>query len=345
MMETNKQQSITAYIENLSPAQMVIDEKVSGKFIQLYEALHVEKKGKSIYQKEQFNFMKLLNENTSLQECTKLSLYGCFLDVAVMGLSLDQGTKPLAYMLPRKAKTKNANGAEVWESRASITVSPYGELVMRIRAGQIKRADNPIIVYEGDIIKVGLSVQGHRVVKEYEAAIPRKKDALIIGGFIRLERHDGSFENPWIDISEMDRLKNYSAKNNAKWEDDLDTNGNRVKIGTEPNGSPKYRKKRVIGDANALFSSNNGQIDPGFFEAKIIKHAFRSYPKIRVGEFTTLQTQVDDEHKIDYNLGEQKQEPIQNAEIVSEKKQDDNSFAEPVQETAMTVTYQNSDEF
>jgi len=327
MMETNKQTSVTTYIEKLTPAQMVVDENVSGKFIQLYDAIHGAKMGESIYQKEQFNFMKVINENQPLQECTKLSLYGCFLDIAVMGLSLDQGTKPLAYMMSRKANTGTREKPQ-WESRASITVSPYGELVMRIRAGQIKRADNPIIVYEGDNIKVGLSAQGHRVVKEYDAAIPRKKDALIIGGFIRIERHDGSFECPWVDVVEMDRLKNYSAKSNSKYV--ADGNGG---------------KKRVPGDANALFSSNNGQIDPGFFEAKIIKHAFRSYPKIRVGEFTTLQTQVEDEPKIDYGLGDGKNEPIQNAEIITDNKQDDNSFAAPVHETAMTVQFENTDEF
>lgn len=270
------QTSVTTYIEKLTPAEIVADENVSSKFIQLYNAIHGAKMGESIYNKEQFNFMKCLNDNPVLQECTKLSLYGCFLDIAVNGLSLDQGPKPLAYMTSRNAKIKLANGQDAWEKRAEIKISPYGELVMRMRAGQIKQADNPVIVYDGDLIKVGLNDRGKRIVKEYDALIPRKKDAKIVGGFIRIERHDGAFENPWIDISEMDRLKAYSNRQNK---------------GTSTDNK-----------ANALYTSNKGQIDPGFFEAKIIKHAFRSYPKVRIGEFTALETH--EEPKISYGLDE-----------------------------------------
>jgi hypothetical protein len=46
---------------------------------------------------------------------------------------------------------------------------------------------------------------------------------------------------------------------------------------------------------------------PGMVQAKTIKHAFRSYPKIRMGEFSTLQSKMIDEDvdaapKIDYGL-------------------------------------------
>ena len=282
---SEKQTQVASYLEKLSPAQLVADEKVKEKFVQLYNAIHGTSMGESMYHKEQFNIMKIINETPVLQECTKLSLYGCFLDISVMGLSLDSGSKPLAYITSRNAKVK-VNGIDVWEKRASITVSPYGELVMRIRAGQIKNADNPVIVYDGDKINVGLNDQGHKVVKNYDAQIPRKENAKIIGGFIRIERHGGAFENTWVDVSEMDRLKGYSARNNSKYVD----NGN-------------GGKKRVDGDANALFTSFNGQIDPGFFEAKIIKHAFRSYPKVRTGEFTQLASQEElVEEPINYNL-------------------------------------------
>lgn len=318
-METqNKQTQVANYIEKLTPAQLVADTKVSGKFIQLYDAIHGNKMGEAIYNKEQFNFMKVINESPALQECTKLSLYGCFLDVAVMGLSLDQSSKPLAYMTSRNAKTKGTNGVEVWEKRASIQVSPYGELVMRMRAGHIKHADNPIVVYEGDTIKVGLNEQGRRVVKEYDALIPRKANAKIIGGFIRIERHGGAFENPWIDISEMDRLKGYSNKQNK---------------GTATESR-----------ANALYTSNNGQIDPGFFEAKIIKHAFRSYPKVRTGEFTTLQTQVEEEPVIDYGMSATDPGTTSESDFTQAEEVKEEAFGADVHTASQSVTIETNDD-
>lgn len=299
----SSQTQVANYLESLSPAQLVADKKVTEKFVTLYNAIHGGAVGESIYQKEQFNFNKLIQETPALQECTKMSLYGCFLDVAVNGLSLDNTSKPLAYMVSRNAKTKTANGQEAWEKRASIIVSPYGELLMRMRAGHIKKADNPIIVYEGDTIKVGLNAQGHRVVKEYDAQIPRKQGAKIIGGFLRIERHDGAFECSWVDIAEIERLKGFSNKQN--------------------------RGTAAESKANALYTSNNGQIDSGFFEAKIIKHAFRSYPKIRIGDFTGLQTEAEEpETAINYNLAETPQTNNTN-QTIEEAKQVDDDFNQP----------------
>ena len=37
------------------------------------------------------------------------------------------------------------------KKRAYVSVTGYGELTMRMRAGQIKYADNPVVVYEETI--------------------------------------------------------------------------------------------------------------------------------------------------------------------------------------------------
>lgn len=306
-MSNQNQTAVTGYIEKLPLLQIVQDEKVSGKFIQLYDAIHGSKIGEIIYHKEQFNFNKLIQETPDLQQCTKLSLYGTFLDLAVSGLSLEKGSKPLAYVMSRSIKVKREDGTEGYEKRAYLEVSPYGELLMRIRAGHIKHADNPVIVYDGDKIKVGLNAQGHKVVLEYETLIPRKENAKITGGFIRLERHGGAFENVWFDIADVIRLKNYSNKQNKG-----DANNDK---------------------SNALYRSNNGQIDSGFFEAKIVKHAFRAYPKVRTGEFTHMQTQ-EVEEPINYGLDEP---DVQTPEVVKEEE----AFGQTPEGETKTVTIED----
>ena len=92
-------------INALAPAQIVESDKVEQKFIQMYNAIHGTGVGVQIYHKEVFNFQKLLTENPDLQKCSNMSLYGCFLDMAVNGLSLDPTGRPHCYLIPRKAKT------------------------------------------------------------------------------------------------------------------------------------------------------------------------------------------------------------------------------------------------
>lgn len=310
---------VANYLENLTPAQLVQDEKVVSKFVQLYNAIHGNKLGESIYNKEQFNFMKIINESQELQQCTKMSMYGCFLDVAVNGLSLDNTSRPTCYMLSRNVKSgrKDQNGKDVYEKRASISITGYGELLMRKRAGQINYADNPVVVYEGDLFEAEIDDKGNKIVR-YKAIIPRKSNK-IIGCFIRIVRNDGSTDYQWMLENDIERLKGYSARSNSKWE----------------NG------QRVTGNANALYTSNNGQIDPGFLENKMIKHAFDAYPKVRTGDFSILETK--EEPTIDYGMASEINEPIQNAQVVNDK--DDNSFANPTtQKPTSTITVE-SDEF
>lgn len=270
-------------LNKLAPMELVENSKVEQKFIQMYNSIHGTDMGVQMYHKEVFNFQKILQENPALQECSKMSLYGCFLDMAVNGLSLDPTGRPHCYMLPRKSKTghKDQYGKDIYENRASVSVTGYGELVMRMRAGQIKYADNPVVVYEGDTFSISLD---HGVKKiTYSAAIPRKSNR-IIGAFIRIVRNDGSEDYQWLLEGDIERLAGFSARSNSYW----DSNS----------------RKRVEGKANALYSSNGGQIDPGFLENKMIKHAFDAYPKVRIGKFTQMQSVEDPEPAIDYGVEE-----------------------------------------
>lgn len=266
---------------NALPADKIVENaNVEAKFTMMYNNIWGTTSGEQIYHKEVFNFQKLLLENPNLAQCSKMSLFGCFLDMAVNGLSLDPTGRPHCYLIPRRVKTgyKDEKGSDIYEARASVSITGYGELMMRLRSGQIKYADNPVIVYEGDTFRAELD-RGRKVIS-YSAAIPRKSTK-VIGAFIRIVRADGSEDYQWLLEGDIDRLKGFSEKANKKWDNNL--------------------KRYVNGDANALYSSNNGQIDPGFLENKMIKHAFDAYPKVRIGKFTNLETEQD-QHDIDYGL-------------------------------------------
>ena len=120
--------------------------------------------------------------------------------------------------------------------------------------GQIKHADNPVIVYEGDSFEPFQDSSGKGV--NYTLNI--NHGAKIVGAFIRIVRMDGTEDYHWMLPNDWQRLAGYSEKKN-------------------------------FGKANALYTSVNGGIDPGFLGAKLIKHAFKSYPKVSiVGRFTQL---------------------------------------------------------
>ena len=60
------------------------------------------------------------------------------------------------------------------------------------------------------------------------------------------------------------------------------------------NGIDKEKRERVE-RPNELYTSANGGIDPGFLKAKCIKHAFDTYPKLRIGKGSVLESQTIDE--------------------------------------------------
>lgn len=268
-------------LDALPATKIVENPNVEAKFIQMYNAIWGVQTGEQIYHKEVFNFQKVVREAPGLAECSKMSLYGCFLDMAVNGLSLDPTGRPHCYLIPRSAKTgrKDKSGNDIYEKRAAVSITGYGELTMRMRSGQIKYADNPVIVYEGDVFAVNLDSGVKKIT--YSAAIPRRSTK-VIGAFIRIVRLDGSEDYQWLLEGDVDRLKHFSEKNNSYWD--------------------KNTNRKVLGKANELYSSNAGGIDPGFLENKMIKHAFDAYPKVRTGHFTVFETMEEQEVEIDYGL-------------------------------------------
>lgn len=261
-MAEQKGMSILQKLESAKATEIAVIPEVADRFKHLYSVMH-RQNGEIRYEAEKFHFMKALSDKTELQQCTKLSLYGCFLDAAVNGLSFDPGAGHL-YVVSFSANVGTRQDPK-WEKRASLMISGKGELLMRQKQGQIRYADNPVLVYEGDFFKYGTDRTGFFI--EHEAVVPRKSDT-IIACYIRIERPDGSNDYKVMTNEDIQKLRAFSKDpNSLAWTKGL----------------------------------------AGMIQAKVIKHAFRTYPRIQFGDFSALASnEVEKEEanapKIDYGI-------------------------------------------
>jgi hypothetical protein len=266
-----------AVLGALSPVEVLDNQSVRNKFITVFESNHGKKDGARIYEVEKFHFQKQIIENPELQKCSPISIYGAFIDMAAQGLSVDPAKK-LGYILSDNINVGSKDSPK-WEKRAKFQAQARGELVIRQQMGQILRADNPVIVYEGDYYRK-YTVPSGQLHIEYEAKFESTR---IISCFIRLILPNGDIDFKDLDLTKIQSLKDRSAKKNK-------------------------------GEANSNYTSCNGGIDPGFLETKCIKHAFSSYPKAKArGSFIELATEnpANNEEEIDYDLETGEVIPIQ----------------------------------
>lgn len=258
-------------INAMQPLDIVTSPSVRTRFIQIWDTLWGAGTGEAAYERESFFFNNKLREDEKLQRATRFSIFTCFIDLAISGLSLEPGTRALCYLQGCNVCIgQDQTGNKVYEGRLKLTISGYGELVMRARAGQIRHADNPVLVYEEDQFSFG-DMNGQKVVN-YMCNFPHKTNH-IIAAFLRITRSDGSVDYAVMLEEDWIRLQEYSLKNNQRW---------------------NKQTRQYEGKANNLYSSRNGGIDSGFLAAKLIKHAFKTYPKVRIGKGTELESAQDD---------------------------------------------------
>ena len=274
-------------LNQINTLDIVTSPLVRDKFIDIYNTLWGSDTGETAYERESSFFVKLLREKPELQRGTHFSIFTAFIDLAICGLSLEPGTRALAYLMGRNVNV-GTKDRPAWEGRVVLTVSAYGELVMRIRAGQIRHADNPVLVYAND--EFSFADRGGRKEVDYVCHLPHTNQD-IIACYIRITRADGTIDYAIMTETDWQRLKDYSAM-----------------------------QDRRTHEANKLYYANGGKIDPGFLMAKCIKHAFKTYPKVRIGRGTELQTQQTEEKEIEINdalygvgnqIDETPQEPAQ----------------------------------
>ena len=265
-------------INALKPLDVVDDELVRQRFIDIYGALWGESEAEAAYEREAMNFKKVIGDSENLKKCTAFSVFIAFIDLAVCGLSLEQGVRALAYLQPRKFKVgQNDRGGSVYEGRCCLTISGYGELVLRTRAGQIRHADNPVVVYEGD--DFSFTDQGDVKKVSYTLNLNHNPNHPI-ACYLRITRADGSVDYSVMLEGDWKRLQDFSGKANRYWDND---------------------KRAYVENANSLYSSGTGGgIDTGFLMAKCIKHAFKTYPKVRIGKGTSFEADHEPQQEEDF---------------------------------------------
>lgn len=261
-------------LNRLQPADILTHAPVRDKFIQIWDTLWGEGKGEAAYQRELNYFGHWLKDNAeTASKATRFSVFTTFIDLAVCGLSVEPGVRALCYLQGRNVTVgKDAQGKAIYEPRLTLTVSGYGELVMRARAGQIKYADNPVIVYEEDSFSFSDN-DGRKSVK-YTCNLPHKSRH-IVACFMKIVRTDGSVDYAVMFEEDWTRLSQFSARQNRRWN--------------------SQERRWEDGNPNQLYTSQGGGIDPGFLMAKCIKHAFKTYPKVRIGRGTQMETDTIDQ--------------------------------------------------
>ncbi len=244
------------------------------KFIQVYSQKYGEQNAEAFFEEQRGFFLNELTDGAYknlLKEAKGTSIYFAFLFLAINNLSLEKGLSTTCYLECRSNKVGENVGQDgrkvgIYERHAVITVTGYGEILLRQRAKQIRSVDNPKVVYDCDTFRYG-ERDGKSYI-EYEKAIPRPQGARIIACYVRIVKADGSVDYFVLDTDEMVRLKQYSGKSN--W-----------------------------GKANALYGTQSdcSDIDTGFLKSKTVKHAFKGYPKLSIGAGGALEADKDTEQQ------------------------------------------------
>ena len=258
----NESQNQT-WLDNLNPLKITDDQKVKDSFIQVVSKIHKKSidEATMIYEKESMYFKKALAVSDKLKNCTKISLYSAFTEIAIQGISIQPGQKSEAYLEARGVNIGSRQSPNYIDT-AMLRITAYGELNMRILSGQIIRMKNPIVLYEGDYFQPLTNQRGELYV-DYKPNI-LNRSAKIYGAWVCIELPGNSLDFKWLLSDDIERLKGYSGRQ---------------------------------GGGNALYTSDNGQIDPGFLEAKTIKHAMRAYTKLRVSDVAAFEDEPADEEK------------------------------------------------
>lgn len=270
-------------LNQASPVDIVNIEAVKEKYISVFNSIWKEG-GEAAYNRESRYFVEVLNGLISasknpqlmMQQMDRFSVYNAFIESAICNLSLEPGVRALAYLTTRNKKEIGQDGREVWVAVLKFAISGYGEMTARVRCGQIRHADNPVVVYANDELSVR-DTDGRKSI-DYVCHFPHTGQP-IVACYMRITRADGSIDYATMYEEDWMRLAIFSDKQN------------RGKQDTRAAGMA----------ANQLYRSNGGQIDPGFLQAKLIKHAFKTYPKVKIGATAIISEEEDDANNIMQN--------------------------------------------
>lgn len=291
MSTTNRFGDTLAKIQQLQPWEVPVNADVQAHIVNLYNSIHGEG-GEAFAERESRFINRAIVDDKAKWNATSISVFLAYVDLAVKNLTLEPGAQALCYLLHRSTKLIDTNGKDYWENRVYISITGYGEILLRQRAGQIRHCDTPTVVYEGDTFSYTES-DGRKHVSyglnlAHNAANP-------IACFMKITRLDGSIDYAIILPAAWQRLAEYSGKQNK-------------------------------GRINDLYSSGlNGSIDPGFLIAKCVKHAFKSYPKLPIGKGMVMEADLPEEEQMPDYYSMDASEPQQEKQPESFSPADDHT--------------------
>lgn len=289
-INTNRFADTASKLQKLEPWLVPMSAEVQDHIVSLYNQVHGSG-GEAFAERESRYLNQLIVDDKNKWSVTPLSVFLAYVDLAVKDLTLEPGAQAMCYLLNRNTKLKDVNGKDVWENRAYIAITGYGEILMRQRAGQIRHCDSPTVVYEGD--KFSYEETNGRKSVNYGLNL-NHNPGKPIACFMKITRIDGSVDYGIILPEGWRRLQAYSDKQNKDYKNKLYTSG------------------------------EGGSIDPGFLIAKCVKHAFKSYPKLPIGKGMVMEADLPEEEQMPdyYSMGGEA------PEVAHEEPKEPESFAE-----------------
>lgn len=247
----NQKISLVRLLQGTRATQVFNLPELASRFKHLYVTFHSVSTPGSLelaskyYEAEKFHFSKILLENEKLQLCSSITIFGCLLDLVVNKLSLDPTLKQ-CYLVPKGGKCQ-------------LRITGYGELAIRKREGQIKDAENPVLVFDGDHFVSGTTIKGERYV-EHTQTIPRKSDKAI-ACYIKICKPDGSHDYKVLTREDLELLRAQSdLPNGPAWTKNY--NG-MFETKTIKHAFKGYERPRSLGVAkNSVMESEAAEVDP-----------------------------------------------------------------------------------
>ena len=282
-MGVNRFADTVSKLQQLKPWEVPTNAEVQNHIVNLYNQVHGEG-GETFAERESRFINRIIIDDRIKWNVTPLSVFLAYVDLAVKDLTLEPGAQAMCYLLNRSTKVpttdKSGNIVDGWENRCYLTVTGYGEILLRQRAGQIRHCDTPTVVYEGDEFSY-IERGGHKEVT-YGLNI-NHNPANPIACFMKITRIDSTSDYAIILPEGWQRLQNYSLKQNER--------GRRDKENAKAN--------------DLYFSGAGGSIDPGFLIAKCVKHAFKNYPRLPIGKGMVMEADLPQEEAMPdiYSMG------------------------------------------
>jgi len=280
-----------SFLDGLQAKDIAGHEITEKQFKKSFMSIHKasEEDANAFYetQKTYFN-QTIADEKTYIAQCTPVSIFSAFLEIAIQGLSIKKQSQAEAYV----GKTSTKVG-EAWINTAQLVIQAHGELALRVRAGQLVHPFIPVVVYECDLFQPRTNDKGELCI-EYLPTIPRASN-VIKACYVRLALRGGLNDFKFLLKEDIERLHKTSMK---------------------------FLKNDK---GNGLYSSGeDGQIDVGFLATKTLKHAFSTLPRLKLSSGAIFEEEViTEENKNEsFDNGQNIAKPEPTKELFPDAKKD-----------------------